>query len=398
MLVLLLEHEGELVSKQDIWSAIWPGMQVEDANLTNTIASIRRVLGKSAVQTHPKHGYQINVRLNSRPGVAPEIQALFEEANALLLLRTSRDLLRARNLYWICLANAPAYAPAWAWLGRCCRFIAKYGIESEESMRIAEAAFERALTLEPDLACAQQFYALMEADRGHASKAMVRLIRYVGAHPRDAESFAGLINILRYCGLLAESVAAHQQVRALDSALPTSVSHTLFNMCDYAGVIDAYSGATQANKRAYLDLAAWAALQNEKRASTLARERLTGDSLPHLLDTLVRSLLATINGERDKVRALLVNLPLAGDPESALYFARHLSRVGDAEQSLELLRGAVQHGYGCSHILAHDPWLKEIRRQDGYHEIFRAACDVETRSRLAFRKAGGERIISRPGL
>src|SRR5215472_10710082 len=41
----LLEHAGQLVSKDDLWRAVWPGISVTDASLTMCVGEIRKALG-----------------------------------------------------------------------------------------------------------------------------------------------------------------------------------------------------------------------------------------------------------------------------------------------------------------------------------------------------------------
>ena len=78
----------------------------------------------------------------------------------------------------------------------------------------AERAFERALALNPDLATAHYLYAHLEAETGRARDAMVRLLTRARSRRSDPELFAGLVTTCRYCGLLDESIAAYEQVRA----------------------------------------------------------------------------------------------------------------------------------------------------------------------------------------
>ncbi|MDX2178240.1 MAG: hypothetical protein SFV18_01525 [Bryobacteraceae bacterium] len=223
---------------------------------------------------------------------------------------------------------------------------------------------------------------------------MVRLIAHTRERPYEARSFSALVHVLRFCGLLVESVAAYRRALELDRTLQTSVPHTFFNLCDYAGVIDTYSGATQI--RGYLDLAAWAALGHERRAATLARERLSTKSLAPLLETLVESLLATIEGDRDKVIATAARLPAANDPETMLYCARHLSRCGLVERGIELLRAVVANGYGCGVMLANDPWFSPLREREEFRRIRAAAGAAENKARRMFREAGGSLVL--PGV
>ncbi len=59
----LLEHPGALVSKDALMQAAWPGLAVEEGNLTVQIAALRRVLGAEPggdrwIETLPRRGYR----------------------------------------------------------------------------------------------------------------------------------------------------------------------------------------------------------------------------------------------------------------------------------------------------------------------------------------------------
>ena len=63
ILGVLIERAGEIVSKDEIIAAVWPGTVVEDSNLTVQISALRRVLdhgGSSGgcIQTVAGHGYR----------------------------------------------------------------------------------------------------------------------------------------------------------------------------------------------------------------------------------------------------------------------------------------------------------------------------------------------------
>src|ERR1700733_9110431 len=44
LLLLFLERPGELITKDEIMDAVWPGVAVEESNLTVQISAIRRAL------------------------------------------------------------------------------------------------------------------------------------------------------------------------------------------------------------------------------------------------------------------------------------------------------------------------------------------------------------------
>jgi DNA-binding winged helix-turn-helix (wHTH) protein len=62
ILIVLLERPGELVSKQDLMSRVWPNVFVEPANLTVHISALRRMLrdgrdGNRFIINIPGRGY-----------------------------------------------------------------------------------------------------------------------------------------------------------------------------------------------------------------------------------------------------------------------------------------------------------------------------------------------------
>src|SRR5260221_4766203 len=63
ILGMLIARAGELVSKDEIIGAVWPGTVVEDSNLTVQISALRRVLDQgrseaSCIQTVAGRGYR----------------------------------------------------------------------------------------------------------------------------------------------------------------------------------------------------------------------------------------------------------------------------------------------------------------------------------------------------
>jgi TolB-like protein/Tfp pilus assembly protein PilF len=62
LLRLLLERAGEPVSKDALIEAAWPGLAIEESNLTVQIAALRRVLGAEGgaawIETLPRRGYR----------------------------------------------------------------------------------------------------------------------------------------------------------------------------------------------------------------------------------------------------------------------------------------------------------------------------------------------------
>jgi len=62
LLLVLVEHRGQMVSKDDLIKAVWPDTIVVEANLTQQISMVRKALGAPLqdhryIVTHPGRGY-----------------------------------------------------------------------------------------------------------------------------------------------------------------------------------------------------------------------------------------------------------------------------------------------------------------------------------------------------
>jgi TolB-like protein/DNA-binding winged helix-turn-helix (wHTH) protein len=70
---LLLASPGRLVTREEFVRSIWPGVVVEDGNLTSTIWMIRRALGDCGhwVETIPRRGYRFTGPVEATPAAEP---------------------------------------------------------------------------------------------------------------------------------------------------------------------------------------------------------------------------------------------------------------------------------------------------------------------------------------
>ncbi len=249
---------------------------------------------------------------------------------------------------------------------------------------LAEAAFQRAFTIDPDLACAHQFYTQVQVDSGHAAQALIRLASRVKRRGEDPESLAGFVQVLRCCGLLDDSVAAHERAVALDPTVKTSVAHTHFLRGEFARVFETYTAALY-----YLDAAAWAALGAVDRATSLLRARLSQPSMGSVMASLMSSLLAVLEGESDRAIALMRDAEGIREPEVLFYFARHYGMLHSAEPSIQMIRRARLAGFWSSHALRHDPAFNAIRYQPCFHFEIEEAMRLEKLSSLSLRQTLG---------
>jgi len=343
--------------------------------------SLRKIVGRNTIRTVSKHGYRFELPVAGEPGVARATYEKFARAKELTAQRSLESMSLARDLYWTCLAEDPSFAPAWAWLGRCCWFFDKFSDSSSANPELAQAAFQRAFALDPDLASAHQFYTFVQVDTGHADEAMSRLFERLERHPGEPESFTSLVQVLRFRGLLQQSVEAHRRAAELDPAIITSVAHTLFLAGEYASAIETYSGRAAY----YLDAASWAALGDRKRAIALLRERLGRMSLSRLMTALMSSLLALLEDRSDEAVRLMEEADTTREPEILVYFARHYARIGLADSAVRALKRAAQLGFVCApNTLNSDVWLSALREHPEFGSLLSTAETLVEEARSSF--------------
>jgi DNA-binding winged helix-turn-helix (wHTH) protein/tetratricopeptide (TPR) repeat protein len=385
-LLCLVRRAGHLVSKQELVKTLWTDVYVSERNLTNIVVTLRKVVGSESIRTVSKYGYRFDIPVVGEPGVGRATFERFARARDLTAQRSLESMQLARDLYWTCLAEAPAFAPAWAWLGRSCWFLGKFGANTSANSELSRAAFQRSFALDPDLACAHQFYTLVQVDSGHAAAAMNRLLDRLKAHPGEPESLAGLVHALRFRGLIDISLESHQRAVALDPAIVTSVPHTLFLAGDYGSAIETYGG----KGAYYLDAAAWAALGDPMRAIAMLRERLAKSTLSRLMTDLMWSLLALLEGRQDESVQRMDQADTSLDPEILIYFARHYSQIGHAQAAIRALRNAAESGFLCPpETLNGDPWFAAVRTHPEFSSLLTVIVRQVEIARHEFDKHGG---------
>jgi DNA-binding winged helix-turn-helix (wHTH) protein len=378
---LLVRHHGSLVQRAELVTALWPGTHVTEANLTNIIVMLRKLLGREAIQTVSKFGYRFTLPVTGEPGVKQAAYASFVRGKELLSQRSFESIAAARECFWIALADDPNFAPAWAWLGRTSRLLEKFKNELPTSSTLAEAAFRRAFLLDPDLACAHQFYTQFQVDSGRALEAMSRLTSRLKLRGEEPETLTALVQVLRVCGLLEESVAAHERAIALDPAIHTSVAHTHFLRGDYTRAFETYNAS-----QFYLDAACWAALGQQERAISSLRSRLQRPELGTMMSSMIGSLLAALEGKAEETIALTSRMNPLPDPEGRFYCARHCGMINAVTHTVELVRQARLDGFHCSFALENDIAFAGIRHDPAFQQEIAESKHQEAQAQKIFHQ------------
>ncbi len=388
LLLLLVTNHGRLVSRDEIVRAVWPQVHVGEANLTNIIVQLRKLLGRDAIETVSKYGYRFTPAVTGEPGVKQTTYATFVRARELLNHRSLESIVSARDLLWLCLAEDPHFALAWAWLGRACRLLEKFNGQPASERSLAEAAFHRAFAMDPDLACAHQFYTQLQIDSGQSVAALTRLAGRLRQRGEEPETLAGLVQVLRVCGLPEASLAAHDRARALDPTVNTSVAHTHFLLGNYARVFETYPGDGY-----YLDAAAWVGLGNRERALTCLRGRVGRPGLGPIMYAMMASLLAVLEQRAEDALAVVANVPAFQEPEARFYLARHCGMLSAPGPAVEMIRLARLEGFHSAIALEKDPAFAGVRAEPAFISEMAEARDLERRAAQVFQTELGMRLV-----
>ena len=293
----------------------------------------------------------------------------------------------ARDLYVECVEEDPRYAPAWARLGRIHHVMSKYlPTGTQDGLVQAEAAFRRALEINPDLTIAHKLFAQLEVDLGRAHDAMVRLTER--AHAADPELLAGLVSTCRYCGLLDASVAAHRRALDLEPKIRTSVGHTWFLQADHARV-----ASVKVAEYPYIVAISLAELGRTQEALAILRD--LEPKLPPRLRDFVQAARMLLEGHRAESVAAVGRIVASDfrDPEGLFYLSRHLGHLNETGAALDLFERVVGGGFFCFPAMARDPWLDSLRRKPTFTRLLRQAEVQHREASEAFKRVGGDAVL-----
>ena len=299
----------------------------------------------------------------------------------------AKNWVAARDIYLQAIDADPRYAPAWARLGGVYRLIGKYGVGTEDDLGRAEAAFQRALDLNPDSPIAHNLYAQLQIDQGRARDAMVRLLHQARTRSTDPELFAGLVYACRYCGLLDASVAAHDAARRIDSQVKTTVAHTRWILGDYQGALDSAGEAPS--------LVGFCLCALGRQAEALRWLKETEAKIQTNKRQFVAPLRALLEGDRAASLSAIDRITTSHwrDPEGLYYLVRQLAYLGAGDEAVALLNRVVNGGFFCYPLFTRDRWLESLRDRHDFKDVLHHAETEHHKSVGAFQSAGGDALL-----
>jgi tetratricopeptide (TPR) repeat protein len=259
-----------------------------------------------------------------------------------------------------------------------------------ENIAAAEAAFRRALELNPDLPLTHNLYTFFEIEEfAGARSAMLRLLGLTRHGAADPDLYGGLVVACRFCGLLDASLEADRRARRIDPGVRTSVHYTYWMLGRYEQALLTDLEDLQVLRHMSL----WMLGRQEEALEGVTRLeeqlRAGGESL------FLTTLRAAMQGKRDECVAAAGEMLGTGfhDPEGLYLVARELAYVGARPEALDMLDRVVTGGFHCPRALLQDPWLDSIRGDPTFVRLLHRAEEESAASLAAFRDGGGERVL-----
>jgi len=275
---------------------------------------------------------------------------------------------------------APNYALSWANLGKTYAANASFQLGGAEHYRKAQAAFERALSLQPDELEARIYMANMFTDTGRVEQAVPLLREALKTNPNQAEIHWELGYAYRFAGMLAESIAESERARQIDPGvkLTSSAPNGYLYLGEYDRFIESlpqtydvafivfYRGfgayykkdwdqAVKYFDRAFdIDRSVLQVQIGRAFASGIRHQPSEGIAILHALENTI--------GERGVV-----------DPEAIYKIAQAYAALGDKASALRVLSRSVENGFFPYPYLVTDPLLDAIRSDLEFAKIMSIA-------------------------
>jgi serine/threonine protein kinase len=266
----------------------------------------------------------------------------------------------------------PGYAPAWDALGHRYYYDAYYGGGGEEMFQRSNAAYERALALDPNRVGAASSLITNRVERGELVRAYNAATDLVRRRPQNADAHFALSYVLRYAGM-QEATQECNTARSLDPG------NSNFRSCAWAFL--ELGKTDRAMDFVHLDAgtewAAWVSTYVHLASGNVAQARESVKNVSkaptYHRELLVACTQAQRPADLDRiVREAESSAMMEPDPEAWYHVGALLAYCGEKEPALRLLKAAVQQNYCAYSPLLEDPLLKDLRKDTAFNQVLTA--------------------------
>jgi DNA-binding winged helix-turn-helix (wHTH) protein len=257
LLVALVQNAGHLLTKEELLARVWPGLVVEEVNLSVNVSALRKILAQSPggaewIETVARQGYRFNARVEVSDAATENLAKLRGVGDSYALRGPQAPVARPTRARWFAVGAALVLALAIAIAYRALKdaplpvspsgSVAAYqeylqarfhwNKRSESSLRRSIGHFRRAIELDPRFALAHAGLANAHTTLGYLGHAppvstfpvaRPHALKALELDPSLAEAHASLGYIKFYFDW--DWAGAHEEFRralALNPADPVS--------------------------------------------------------------------------------------------------------------------------------------------------------------------------------
>src|SRR5262249_41748710 len=257
--------------------------------------------------------------------------------------------------------------------------VASFNLRGRNYHVKAQAAYEQALSLNPDLSEVSIYMANLFTDTNRVDHAVPLLRKLLASHPKLAEAHWELGYAYRQAGMLAESIEECSKAREIDPTV--KINSSAFNSYLYTGQYEKFLGSLPLGEPSpfivfYRGFANYY-LQNMQQAA-LDFDRAY-EIEPQLYTRIGKAFSYAIKNERRTGLEILGDVDReiqqrgVGDAEGAYKIAQAYAVLGDTQSALRVLARSVDQGFFCYDYIRSDPLLEKIRGEAEYGRILEVA-------------------------
>jgi TolB-like protein/DNA-binding winged helix-turn-helix (wHTH) protein len=273
----------------------------------------------------------------------------------------------------------PNYAPAWAYLGASYNSDAAFELGGRDEYGRAQAAYERALAIQPNLLDAQIFFANLLVDTGKVEQAVPLLRDALKTNGNYAPAHWELGYAYRFAGMLDESLAECERARQLDPFL-VRANGSVLNTYLYLGQYQKFLESLPVDDSSFVLFYRGFGEFHEKEFDQASKDFDRAYELdPTLYAGIGKALSDSIQYRKKEGLNLVNELERkirergVGDPEATYKIAQAYAVLGDKTSALRALRTSVESGFFSYPYIAKDPLLSDLHSEPDFTEILNIA-------------------------
>jgi tetratricopeptide (TPR) repeat protein len=276
-------------------------------------------------------------------------------------------------------ALEPSYAPAWAHLGRAYTTNASLQFGGREHYDKAQAAYEKAIALDPSLVEPRIYMANLLTDTGKVEQAVPLLRSVLQDSPNNAEAHWELGYAYRFAGMLKESVEECEKARQNNPQV--KVSSSAINAYLYLGEYEKFLQSLPTNDSVYIQFYRGLAEYYMNRRDQAARDFDSAYAKnPAVLPVNIGKALS-YSIKHDNARGLKLLQQTeekieergVSDAEGLYKVAQAYAALGDKTSAMHMLRHSIAGGFFCYPYFERDLLLQSLRGEPEFQKLMEEA-------------------------